>query len=156
MAVTFRKAEAEDAGTIHALLLELAAQDGSVSRGSGVAILRHGFGARPLFDAILADEGGVAVGLVLYYPDYSTLRGEPGVYVQDLIVTQAARGRGLGRALLSQAMAAARAGWGAGYMILYADPGNATAQGFYAATGFERRKYAVLLAEATVVLGDEA
>jgi len=41
--------------------------------------LTKSFGPRPLFQAILAERGGVPVGMVLFYPDYSTHRGEPGV-----------------------------------------------------------------------------
>ena len=117
--------------------------DGARMRGSVEALVRHGFGARPLFHAILSERGAEALGLALYYPDYSTLRGEPGVYVQDLYVTEASRGEGLGRRLLAEVMA--RQDWGARYMILMVGHENDAARRFYARQGFVPRDYEFLM-----------
>jgi len=44
---------------------------------------------------------GVPVGFAVYFFNYSTFRGRPGLYLEDLFVRPAARGRGVGRALLA-------------------------------------------------------
>jgi len=76
------------------------------------AILRDGFGPRPVFEAIIAEQGGVAVGFALFFPNYSTWEGSPGLYLEDLFVTEAARGTGAGRALLvALARIAHERGW---------------------------------------------
>jgi ribosomal protein S18 acetylase RimI-like enzyme len=144
--IRFRLATAADAPVVQSLLAELARHDGADMQGSAAALIRHGFGARPLFHAILAERGTEALGLALYYPDYSTLRGRPGVYVQDLYVTETARGLGLGSRLLAQVMAVQD--WDAGYILLMVDRENAAARRFYARQGFvDRGDYELLLLE---------
>jgi GNAT superfamily N-acetyltransferase len=58
------------------------------------------FGARPAAEVLLAEEGGRPVGLALFFPNYSTFLGRPGIYLEDLFVEPACRGRGIGKALL--------------------------------------------------------
>jgi GNAT superfamily N-acetyltransferase len=58
------------------------------------------FGADPAAEVLLAVEDGRAVGLALYFRNYSTFLGRPGIYLEDLFVEPAWRGRGLGKALL--------------------------------------------------------
>lgn len=141
----FRRATSEDAEAIQSLLCDLARQDGAQMRGSAEALRRHGFGTNPMFQAVLAEEAGVVTGLVLFFPEFSTLRGCPGVFVQDLYVAETARGQGLGRKLLAQAMAAARA-WEAAYLVLMVDRSNARARVFYDRCGFvDRGDYDMLL-----------
>jgi ribosomal protein S18 acetylase RimI-like enzyme len=141
----YRLATAADVPALHRLLEALAAQDGAGPVGSPESLRAHGFGPRPLFQAILAERAGAAVGMVLFYPDYSTHRGEPGCYVQDIYLEPAARGAGLGRALLARAQAVAREGWGARYLTLAVDPGNAQAQAVYDRLGFRPRGYRFLI-----------
>ena len=64
------------------------------------AVLRDGFGERPVFEALIAEQEGRAVGFALFFPNYSTWEGRPGLYVEDLFVAEEARGSGVGRALL--------------------------------------------------------
>jgi ribosomal protein S18 acetylase RimI-like enzyme len=141
--IGFRIATEADAPVIQSMLAELAQHDGARMRGSVESLIRHGFGERQLFQAILAERGAEALGLALYYPDYSTLRGEPGAYVQDLYVTEAARGEGLGRRLLTEVMATQD--WGARYMILMVGHENEAARRFYARQGFVTRDYEFLM-----------
>jgi GNAT superfamily N-acetyltransferase len=59
------------------------------------------FGARPGAEVLLAEHGGEAVGFALFFTSYSTFLGKPGLYLEDLFVEPAARGRGIGLALMS-------------------------------------------------------
>ena len=59
------------------------------------------FGARPVAFPLIALVGGEPVGWALYFFNFSTFHGRPGVYLEDLYVTPAARGHGVGRALLA-------------------------------------------------------
>ena len=134
-----------DAPAVHALLAALVAHEGGQRLGSLDSLLHHGFGERPLFRAILAEGADEAQGLVLFYPDYSTMRGEAGVFVQDLFVAEGQRGRGLGRALLAAARDHAAAEWDARYLTLSVSPGNPSARAAYEAMGFRPRGYDFLI-----------
>ncbi len=140
-AITIRPAVAEDAVTIRHLLADLVQTlQYSPDCGSSVQdILHHGFGERSHFEALIAEAEGAAVGLVLFFYNYSTWRGRLGVYVQDLHVVERYRGRGLGRKLLA---AAARHGRAAGcsHLRLSVDPRNQEAVAFYHRVGLTPRR----------------
>jgi GNAT superfamily N-acetyltransferase len=59
------------------------------------------FGARPAAEVVLAEVGGAPVGFALFFQSYSTFLAKPGLYLEDLFVEPAARGRGVGAALMS-------------------------------------------------------
>jgi len=66
------------------------------------ADLKHSlFGPERYAHALLACEGGTAVGFAIYFFNYSTFLGRPGLYLEDLYVRPAARGQGVGRRLLA-------------------------------------------------------
>lgn len=58
------------------------------------------FGERPMAEAVLAWIDGHAAGLAVFFHNYSTFRGRAGVYLEDLFVEPAQRGKGVGKALL--------------------------------------------------------
>lgn len=58
------------------------------------------FGARPYAEVVIADVDGVAAGFALFFHNYSTFLSRPGIYLEDLFVQPAMRGRGVGKALL--------------------------------------------------------
>lgn len=58
------------------------------------------FGERPAAEALLAFEAGAPAGFAVYFQNYSTFTGRPGLYLEDLYVTPEKRGRGIGKALL--------------------------------------------------------
>jgi len=58
------------------------------------------FGDPPAAEVLLAEEGGRAVGFALFFQNFSTFLGKPGIYLEDLFVEPAYRGRGIGRELL--------------------------------------------------------
>jgi ribosomal protein S18 acetylase RimI-like enzyme len=59
------------------------------------------FGERPYCEVVIAEAGGSPTGFALFYLNYSTFRARPGLYLEDLFVLPAYRGRGHGRALLA-------------------------------------------------------
>ena len=66
-------------------------------------LLEHLFGARPFAECMLAeDDGGAVVGFALFFHNYSTFRGKPGIYLEDLFVRSECRGRGHGKALFAE------------------------------------------------------
>ena len=74
---------------------------------------RHGFGPAPKFEAILAFLDGEPAGCALFHSRFSTWLGRPGLYLEDLYVTEEARGRGVGRRLMARLAAiAVERGWG--------------------------------------------
>jgi GNAT superfamily N-acetyltransferase len=60
----------------------------------------HLFGARPYAEVLLAEDGGAVVGLALFFHNYSTFGGRPGIYLEDLFVKPESRGKGLGKGLI--------------------------------------------------------
>jgi GNAT superfamily N-acetyltransferase len=58
------------------------------------------FGERPAAEAVIAELDGTPVGFALFFQNFSTWTGRPGLYLEDLYVTPAARGSGTGTALL--------------------------------------------------------
>lgn len=65
------------------------------------ALLRkHLFGKKPAAEVLLAIEDRRAVGMALYFQNFSTFLARPGIYLEDLFVEPAFRGRGIGKALL--------------------------------------------------------
>ena len=60
------------------------------------------FGTRPGADVLLAWLDRECVGFALFFPNYSTFLGKPGVFLEDLYVKTEWRGRGIGRALLGR------------------------------------------------------
>jgi GNAT superfamily N-acetyltransferase len=58
------------------------------------------FGDAPAAEAVIAEADGEPVGFALFFHNFSTWTGRRGLYLEDLYVTPAARGRGVGRVLL--------------------------------------------------------
>ena len=65
----------------------------------GVDLAEHLFGPRPYAECLLAEDGGIVVGFALFFHNYSTFRGKPGIYLEDLFVKPEYRGRGFGHQL---------------------------------------------------------
>jgi GNAT superfamily N-acetyltransferase len=71
------------------------------------------FGDRPGAEVLIAELAGAPVGFALFFPSYSTFLARPGLYLEDLFVQPAARGRGCGLALMSAlAQIAVQRGYG--------------------------------------------
>ncbi len=62
----------------------------------------HLFGDKPMAEVLIGEIDGVARGFALFFHNFSTFEGRPGIYLEDLFVEPAARGSGLGKALLAR------------------------------------------------------
>lgn len=62
----------------------------------------HLFGSAPKAEVLIAERDGTPVGFALFFHNFSTFEGRPGIYLEDLFVNPEARGSGAGRALLSE------------------------------------------------------
>lgn len=103
MAIEIRKAVKEDCPRLMELITELAVYERAPEEVT--AKLEHfiesGFGANPVWWAFVAEEDGYVEGFALYYIRYSTWKGQR-MYLEDLIVTEKMRGRGLGKLLFDR------------------------------------------------------
>jgi GNAT superfamily N-acetyltransferase len=63
-------------------------------------LLRDGFGPHAKFRAVIAEWSGEPAGFALFFHNYSTWQGRPGLYLEDLFVRPRLRGKGIGKALL--------------------------------------------------------
>jgi GNAT superfamily N-acetyltransferase len=61
---------------------------------------RNLFGERPMAEAILAGEDGVEAGFAIFFQNFSTFLGQPGIYLEDVYVRPEFRGRGWGKAMM--------------------------------------------------------
>ena len=138
MTIAIRKATIEDAALLHEAIVKLAQHMGAVERVRSTPddLRRHGFGDRPAFEALIAEVDGVFAGMCLYFPSFSTWRGKPGIYVQDIFVEAKFRGSKVGERLL-QATAQRGVATGAAYLRLSVETDNHGAQGFYTHLGIE-------------------
>lgn len=59
------------------------------------------FGERPAAEVVIGDYGGEPAGFALFFHNFSTFLGRPGIHLEDLYVTPGLRGRGVGRAMLA-------------------------------------------------------
>ena len=109
MAISIRVATKDDVPQILAFIRALAAyeREPDAVRATEADILRDGFGERPYFECLLAEIDGQPAGFALYFWNYSTWVGRPGLYLEDLFVLPEQRGRGAGKALLERVAALA-------------------------------------------------
>lgn len=97
-----RPATRDDVGEIVTLIKELATyeREPASAIATEADLLRDGFGPTPAFHVLMAEDAGAVVGFALYFFSYSTWRGRRCLYLEDLFVREAVRGRGYGIALM--------------------------------------------------------
>jgi len=99
---TLRSAAPADLPAIVGLIRELAAFEKleHLVVATPESMAPHLFGARPAAEAVVGQLNGAVVAFALFFTNFSTFLGRPGLYLEDLYVQPAHRGTGLGRALL--------------------------------------------------------
>jgi len=99
---TLRAAEPRDLHAIVALIGELAEFERltHLLQVTPDSLARHLFGDRPVVEALVGEVDGEVVAFALFFTNFSTFLGKPGLYLEDLYVRPAHRGSGLGQALL--------------------------------------------------------
>lgn len=102
MTLSIRPATPADVPTILHFVRELAAYERASDQVVATEPLLHQamFEGVPAAEAVIADRGGQAIGMALYFFNFSTWSGLRGLYLEDLYVTPEARGSGAGTALL--------------------------------------------------------
>lgn len=109
MAITVRRATKEDCPRLLELVKELALYEKAPDEVT--VTLAHfeesGFGSKPVWWAFVAEEEGFIFGFALYYIRYSTWKGQ-AMYLEDIVVTEKARGKGIGKLLFDQLIEEAR------------------------------------------------
>ena len=102
--------------------------------GSAAALEQHLFGEPAKVECLVAESGGTLSGYALYYPTYSSFATAPMMWLEDLYVTPAVRGRGAGRALIAEVArrAVARGCRRLGWIVL---DWNQPSIGFYQSLG---------------------
>ncbi len=138
--LSIRKAISQDSPLILSLIRELAVFE----RAPGEVIateedlFRDGFTSNPKFHVIIAEWNGEPAGMAFFFHNYSTWKGRPGIYLEDLYVRPQFRKRGIGRALLGYLarIALAENCYGIRWEVL---EWNASAIEFYKQLGSEFR-----------------
>jgi GNAT superfamily N-acetyltransferase len=99
-------------------------------------LLRDGFGPNPKYRCVIAEWDSRPAGFAFFFYNYSTWRGRPGLYLEDLFVSPEHRGKGIGKALMQHiAQIALRENcYGIRWMVL---EWNEPALKFYEALGAE-------------------
>lgn len=102
--LTIRNATRADASLILEFIRKLADYERAPNAvvASEKDLLRDGFGASPIFRCLIAEWEGRAAGFAFFFYNYSTWRGRPGIYLEDLFVIPEMRGKGIGKALLQR------------------------------------------------------
>jgi GNAT superfamily N-acetyltransferase len=109
MSITIRKIVKQDCKPLLDLIYELAVYERAPEQVT--VTLQHfeesGFGANPVWWGFVAEENNVVIGFVLYYIRYSTWKGQR-MYLEDFLVTEKARGKGVGKLLFDKLIEEAR------------------------------------------------
>ena len=109
MTISIRPATAADLPLIAQLIRDLAEYERLAHevRFDDEVLRAKLFGPRPYAEVVIGEIDGKPQGFALFFHNFSTFEGRPGIYLEDLFVRPEARGSGLGKALLSHLAALA-------------------------------------------------
>ncbi len=102
--VIIRDAQSTDIDTIANFILALADYEKLAHevKADRETLARYLFGPRPMAEVLIAEHDGAPIGFALFFHNFSTFEGRPGLYLEDLFVLPEARGLGAGKALLAR------------------------------------------------------
>lgn len=108
--IKIKKAEPEDVPLILSFIKELAAFEKLSDKASATEeILKENlFGKTKYAEVIVAEYENKPAGQALFFHNFSTFRGKPGIYLEDLFVKTEFRGKGIGKALLNKVIEIAK------------------------------------------------
>lgn len=97
-----RHAQPRDVPAIVGLIRELAVYEKleHLMQATPEKLAPHLFGERPVAECVVAEAEGRVMGFALFFSNFSTFLAKPGLYLEDLYVQHAWRGKGVGKALL--------------------------------------------------------
>ena len=136
--ITIRRATREDAPRMMELVQELAIYERAPDEVT-VSIdhfIESGFGEKPVYWAFVATAGETILGFALYYIRYSTWKGQR-MYLEDILVTEKARGKGIGKLLTNECICKARRRQ-LSQVIIHSTKAMQTAWKMYEGMGFKR------------------
>lgn len=109
MSLSIRPATAADISLIGQFIRDLAEYEklAHAVRFDEAVMAEKLFGARPYAEVLIGEIDGTPQGFALFFHNFSTFEGRPGIYLEDLFVRPDARGSGLGKALLARLAALA-------------------------------------------------
>ena len=135
--IQVRRSVKEDCPRLLELITELAVYEKALNEVT--VTLEHftesGFGQKPVWWSFVAEENGVILGFALYYIRYSTWKGQR-MYLEDIIVTEKARGKGIGKLLIPPLIDASKK-MGMHTIIAGIDASNEASLKLHKSFGFE-------------------
>jgi ribosomal protein S18 acetylase RimI-like enzyme len=112
MKPTIRKIEARDLSSVIALLRDFAEYEklSEYCTATEEKFYAAMFGDNAVAQGLIALNGETPIGYAIFYPNFSTFRGQPGLYLEDIYIKSEYRGGGLGETLLKQIASIAHRG----------------------------------------------
>lgn len=98
---TLRPATPGDVTLLVELIRELADYERHQAKASEADLQRWLFGPRPVVEAIIGEQAGQPMAFALFFHNFSTFLGKPGIYLEDIYVRPELRGQGVGRAIFA-------------------------------------------------------